>query len=81
MNRLQVGPWLTWVGEYAPIYAYRRWRYQTIKFDPTIGSNISALAFGVWYPDGEILLMADKGVRDWGDHRVVVPIDTSKENN
>ena len=61
------------LGEYAPIYPDRRWRYGAIKFDPTIDSNISALAFGVWYPDSELLLRADKGRRDWNNRRVVCP--------
>jgi hypothetical protein len=69
------------LGEHAPIHPDRRWRYEVVEFDTSIDSNITTLAFGVWYPDSRLLLMADKGVRDWNDRRVVVPINTNKENN
>lgn len=67
------------LGGYAPIYPDRRWRYGTIKFDPTVDLEISALAFGVWHPDSKAVLMADKGVRDWNGQRVVIPLSAGKE--
>lgn len=69
------------LGEYTPIYPDRRWRYGTIMFDPTVDPKISTLAFGVFYPDSGVKLMADKGMRDWNDRRVLVPINTGRENN
>jgi hypothetical protein len=65
---------------YMPPHQDRRWRYGAIKFDPSIDSNISALAFGVWHPDSKVgILMADKGVRDWDGRRVVIPLNAGKE--
>ena len=69
------------LGRYAPIYSDCRWRYGVVKFDPSIDSNISALAFGVWHPDSKGMLMADKGVRDWNGRRVVIPLNAGKEKN
>ena len=67
--------------DYAPIFPDRRWRYGVVKFDPSIDSKISALAFGVWHPDSKVgMLMADKGVRDWDGRRVVIPINAGKED-
>lgn len=68
-------------GRYAPIYSDSRWRYGVVKFDPSIDSNISALAFGVWHPDSKVgISMADKGLRDWNGRRVVIPINAGKED-
>jgi len=68
-------------GEYVPIYPDRRWRYGVVKFDPTIDSKVSAVAFGLFYPDSGIQLIADKGMRDWNDRRVVIPITAGDEKN
>ncbi len=64
---------------YKPPSSVRRWRYGVIKFDPSIDAEISALAFGVWHPDRKVgLLVANKGVRDWNDRRVIIPLDVER---
>ena len=64
---------------YKPPSPKRRWRYGVIEFDPSIDAEISALAFGVWHPDNSVgLLIANKGVRDWDDHRVVIPLNVDR---
>ncbi len=60
---------------YKPLSSERCWRYGVIMFDPSIDAEISAMAFGVWHPDRKVgLLKADRGVRDWGKRRVIVPL-------
>jgi len=52
------------------------WRYGNIEFDPSIDGDITAFAFGVWHPDAKVgILKADRGVRDWDDRRVIVPLE------
>ncbi|MCK5539434.1 MAG: hypothetical protein KAI69_00785, partial [Deltaproteobacteria bacterium] len=64
---------------YKPPSPQRRWRYGAVEFDPSIDAEISALAFGVWHPDRKVgLLTADKGVRDWNDRRVLIPLNVER---
>ena len=67
---------------YFPPHPDHRWRYGVVKFDPSIDSRISGLAFGIYHPDSNVgILMPDKGMRDWNGRRVVIPINAGKEKN
>ena len=64
---------------YNPPSQEYRWRYGVVEFDPSIDAEISALAFGVWHPDSKVaILIANKGVRDWGGRRVVIPLNVER---
>jgi len=61
------------LGKYSPPSDNRRWRYGSLTFEHPLPSEATALAFGIFHPDHEFL-MPDKGVRDWGGKRVVLPL-------
>lgn len=60
--------------DYTPVSPTNLWRYSTIEFDQSTDPEASAVGFGIWHPNGD-LLKADKGIRDWGDRRVTIPFD------
>jgi len=69
------------LGGYNPP-SQQQWRYGSIEFDASIDKEITAFAFGVWHPDAKVgILKADKGVRDWDDHRVIVPLEKVMTHN
>jgi hypothetical protein len=49
------------------------WCRESLEYDPAFDTRVTALAFGVWHPK-KGTLSADSGLRDWGNHRVVVPL-------
>ena len=61
--------------KYDPPFDNRRWRYGSVTFDQPIPNEATSLAFGIFRPiNGNEFLKPDKGVRDWGGIRVLVPI-------
>ncbi len=62
---------------YAPPSSYRRWRYSTETFSDVLpNAKLASLAFGIYQPNvpGGGLIAADKGTRDWDNHRVIVKL-------
>ena len=58
---------------YAPPFDNRRWKYGAVSFGQPISSDVTSLAFGIYRPNHDVL-MPDKGTRDWGGRRVLVPL-------
>ena len=58
---------------YVPPFDNRRWRYGSITFEQPLPNEATSLAFGIFRPNHDFLL-PDKGVRDWGGIRVLVPV-------
>lgn len=64
---------------YDIIHPDRRWRYDSITYALPIDPNVKALAIGIYHPPPQTgYLKADKGTRDWGGRRVVVPLTAAK---
>jgi hypothetical protein len=65
----------------APPFDNRIWRYGSVTFVQPLSSEATSLVFGIFCPNNDFLnndfLMPDKGVRDWGGFRVLVPIPVS----
>ncbi len=51
----------------------KTWRYGSLTFKEPLPKEATALAFGIFRPNHE-MLTADKGARDWGGKRVLLPI-------
>ena len=62
--------------KYDPPFDNRRWRYGSVTFEQPLPNEATSLAFGIFHPNNEFL-MPDKGVRDSGGRRVLVPIPVS----
>lgn len=58
---------------YDPPAEHKRWRYGSFSVDLPISTKNNVLAFGIFRPDHDFL-MPDKGNRDWGGWRVLIPI-------
>ena len=52
------------------------WCHEMLEYDPAFDARVTALAFGVWHPE-KGSLTADRGQRDWGNRRVIVPLSQS----
>ncbi len=65
--------------KYAPPFDNRKWRYESVTFEQPLPDEATSLAFGIFRPiqGNDEFLMPDKGVRDWGGRRVLVPIPDS----
>jgi len=62
--------------KYDPPFDNRRWRYGSVTFENPLPNEATSLAFGIFRPKHDFL-KPDKGVRDWGGIRVLVPIPDS----
>jgi hypothetical protein len=62
--------------KYLPPFDNRKWRHEALTFEQPLHDEATSLAFGIFRPNHEFL-MPDKGVRDWGGKRVLVPIPVS----
>jgi hypothetical protein len=64
--------------KYSPPFDNRKWRYGSVTFEQMLPDEATSLAFGIF---GRIrkndFLMPDKGDRDWGGLRVLIPIPDS----
>ncbi len=69
---------------YNPPYKNQRWRYGELTFAiQTLGNKAASLALGVYRPgkpDGGFLF-ADKGNKDWGGRRILIPINDPPSSN
>jgi hypothetical protein len=65
--------------QYSPLFDNRKWRYGSVTFEQPLPDEANSLAFGIFHPNhpNHDFLMPDKGVRDWGGMRVLVPIPDS----
>jgi len=59
--------------KYDPPFDNRRWRYGSVTFDKPLPNEATSLAFGIFSPNHDFL-MPDKGLRDWGGTRVLIPL-------
>ena len=56
-----------------PLSPDRPIRFDVVTFEHTFRS-VNRLAFGIYQPAKGLSLVADKGQRDWDNHRVIVPL-------
>lgn len=64
---------------YDSIQPDRRWKYDSITYALPVDPNVKALAIGIFHSNPQTgYLKADKGTRDWGGRRVVVPLTAAK---
>jgi hypothetical protein len=61
------------VHSHGPLSPDQPLRFDVVSFEDTFRS-VNRLAFGIYHPAKALSLVADKGQRDWDNHRVIVPL-------